>query len=445
MGCNGSRLSIFKKPIKYGPEVHPNMNPITSEEQPDSLYHTRSKSTTELPSIRKVEGDSLRRVQSFGYYEKSDWTGRSPNGSIVDQKRTKRLLERQKSERQAMEAFRADAALNEVITLPQFREITQINDKLTRPSTDATPGMIDPYNRQSQGHILQPFSQPMTGKVKAVQGVYDQYDYVPPMLWNKNTYEHDGFMNNRYETGYAVPNSYEPWRYMQPVGNNTLVTIPQAYDPRNGPMTSPSFSYVSQGTSGHIVMGQKPEVEDPISQHRIINNEENAIASTQLDTEILFSGHKDDPFDTSENSEKKKTNPSSTETSGRQASNTGFGMDDLAVKNKESKSSKYGEPSTEFDMPNMENELLGLGPRMSDMLEGMLSVESSSSTNEDMGEGGFKTKEAEEPNWEELVKGINASVSTSSSSSELNENVNTTKKGPIYETNWQSNEQPAGF
>jgi len=436
MGCNGSRLSLFKKPIKYGPEVHPNMNPITSEEQPDGLYLTRSKSTSELPSIRKIGEDSLRRAQSFGYYERSDWTGRSPNDSIGDQKRMKRLLERQKSERQALEAFKADAALNEVVTLPQFREITQINDKLMRPSTDAlsTPGMIDPYNGQSQSHILQPFSQPMRENVGAVQGVYDQYDYVPPMLLNKNTYAHDRYMNNRYETGYAVPNSYEPWRIMQPVGNNTFQ--------RNCPMTSPSFSYVSQASSGHIVMGQKPGVEDTISQHRMVNSQGNTSASTQIDTAILIPGHKADPFDTSETSEKKKTNTNSVATSGRQASNTGFGMDDAAHKSKESKSLKYGEASTEFDLPNMDIELI---PRMSDMLEGILSVESSSSTSQNMTEGGFKTKEVLEPNWEELVKGINASVSTSSSSSELNENVNTTKKGISYETNWQSNEQPAGF
>jgi len=446
MGCNGSRVSSFKKPNIYEPELPP----VSIEEQGDSHYLTRSKSTSELASIRKTEGTSLQRAQSLGYYEKNGWPGRSEDNSVADQKKIKRLLQRQKSEKQALEAFKADAALNETITLPELREITQVNDKLTRPGTNAL--MIDPYTGQSQGHILQPFSQPMREKVGAGspylidQGGYDQYGYIPPMHLNKNIYEPYGVINNRYETGYIVSNSYEPWNNMQPLG-----TYSQAYNPRNTPMINSSLSYIPLASPSKVVMGQRPGYEGPVTQ-------------------AIFSGYKDDPFGTSENSREKKANPSPIQISGRQMSNTvsagsparsyhmsnqGLGLDEMANKSKESKSSKYGEASIEFDSnnsplanfedldPNMDT--LELGPRMSEMLEGLLTVDSSSSTTQEMTESGVKTKGGEEENWEELVKGINAGVSTSSSSSEVDENVNTTKMGRINETNWQANEQPAGF
>lgn len=478
MGCSGSRLSLFSKPIKWEPPLPPNVNPVTIEEQPDSPWVTRSKSTSELASVRKTGNNSVRRVQSFAHYDKSGWAGRSAENSTMDQKKINRLLERQRSERQALEAFKADAALNDTIMLPELREITEINDNLTRPGNDALsmPGFIDQYTGQAQGYKMQPFSQHMTEKVGAVppylieKGRYGQEGYVQPMILNKNRYEAGALMNNKYQTGYTMPNRNEPFGIMQTLGNTPMVAIHQAYYPRNGHTVNRSLSYISRASSGRIVMGQKPEVEDRFPNHHMINNQENPMLSTQFNTAILLSGHKDDPFWTSENGKKMKANPGPSEISSRQASNKvgadspvhwyqmpnkGPGINNMAHKSNESKASKYGENSSELDSrnsppgtfsdldPNMDNDPLQLGLRMSDMLEGVLSVDTSSSTTQEM-ESGAKTKGVEEENWEEIVRETNTCVS-SSSSSELGENVYTSKIDPIYKSNWQSGEQPAGF
>jgi len=336
-------------------------------------------------SIRKT-----RRGHSSGKRFKFGKADRSADDSKIHQEKNKRLLGRRNSQLQSWEVLKADAALSGAMYIPELPEITQL--KATSCGTN---------------------------------------------------------MNNMYEAGYVVPSGYNPGIAMQPPGNIPWACVNGASGQYNRnfstnvPMINRFYSYHASG-SPIVVMGQKPEADDPEILHKIIKGQENPMVRKPV-----FPVHMDDPLETTGNCRYWVSSPSRRQ---YQTSTEVLGSGYFSSSTPETKISKNCEfladvnfeknPSStiaDFDS------IIGTEPfglrSMSEMLKGALSDDSGSTSNQERTEKGLSlTEEAENEYFELLINEVNEKISSSSSDFDANPDI--TKTELIGKHNGQSNEQP---
>jgi len=285
-------------------------------------------------------------------------TRHSTDLSVMDQKkRNNGMLERQRRELQNLQAFRAD-----------------------------TKGAI--YNI----HELQGTTQ-----IGATRG-------------NMN-------MSNMYEAGYVVSGEFRPGMNIQVPENIPSATVHEVCDPYNVnfsaavPMINPVFGYLSSP----IVMGKKPEDEDPKiiagNSRHTSNKVSYSIPQRENQTfaespEILEHGY-------------------------------------LSSKSTETLMTKNGEGSFSDFEPFKSSCPFGLGAHsLSQILKGSFSDDSDTMSNQEQREGEIQIDKTENENFEHIVKEVNMQFSSSSSEIDLNTVIAETSQN--YKQNFQSNEQLAG-
>jgi len=491
MGCSGSRNSLFKKVKTDSTENQPPPlgNPITVDEQPKRIRSFRGEyGTRRIPDARRVR---LADEPDRGY--KARYAG-----ELMDQKKIERMIERRQSERLALEAFRADAALSESMYMPEVREIIQMDDN--RDAGDGSPGSIDPFAPRGSSIHSMALQQPWQMDASAMSAPYlmDKGRLYPASRATMNThsspmlfqdappYEIDfrtnpygnpypTFMNrNRFEPGNVMQNRYAPGMGMQQTRKYSWAGMPNPGEQNNQNWTAnaprrTSLSFASVPAMAPVVMGRRPDQEDSVSQNQMTQPSGSHRGRKNHDPVALLAEHNDDPFETHGDSKNSSgySNPPVDPFGTQDADPFGSGsrrhstygnqqqndvtavVDQTSSKSTETKRSKWGEAPTDIDrgkQPPIKNnepifETDPFGMSMSQMLEGVLSDDSESISNRGRTEHNGKATGAEEDNWENLLKGVNASPS--SSSTELDVNAIATKMDPIYECSWQNEEQQA--
>jgi len=176
----------------------------------NSIYFDENSTSSGLyPGKVCVSKSKTRGRPSSGIRYKLGWSGHSTAVSVMNQKKNKRMPERQSRESQALQAFKVDAALNEAMyKMRESRGITQL---------EATRGN-----------------------------------------WN---------MWNIHGADYAFPGDFSPEIAINPFGNIPSAGVYQVNDQNNanclGTLRNINsfFGYLSPGSP--VYMGKKPEVEDP--------------------------------------------------------------------------------------------------------------------------------------------------------------------------------------
>jgi len=378
-----------------------------------------------------------------------------------------------------LEAYRADAALSESVSLAGVREIIH-DDDLSRGGGDEIAGSIDPFAARGKSLHSMTLLQPHQMDTSGVTPPYlvDKGRLYPaymnarssPLLFRDSHFnETDSRSIRSYGHSlqmYTNRNRYEPSSatQMQLHRHLSWAGAPKPGEQNNYNWSGSaskrlSLSVASNPALGPVVMGRRPDQEDSASQNWMMQNYGSLIQKTN---------HKLDPFEEHDNSKNTSgySNPT-VDPFGAQVADPFYSRENsrigtqkqkdvLAVihqmssKSTETERSKYGETETDIGSrkqhcskdtePMFSTDPFEMSKSL--RLERVLSDDSESSSNQANTEYNGKTKGAEEDNWGSLLKEVSAGLSSSSTEREVN--AISTKMDTIYEYCLQNEEQQAG-